>query len=281
MKKRKRRKLFTVACLIAAGFLLASGLLSHFYPYSRLDIFRSEFRPTDWQKSDEIDTDTLRLRVINEQGEPVVGAVIGDILWGSFNSTNAASVDTLRKKYKGHEVHISETEYALLHFIEPFLVPPSTAEGIIDIPSEALIAAGEEWQAGRPQALYVVHPAHRIGALACYRPDDLGSSAELVLRPLCHVQGTVQRADGKALPVANIVAFWGPMKPWHMFPVKQAGERINMLLPPGQYRIWGIIVLRDEQGARSKFETVERVDIADGMRDINLALELEPREQPD
>ncbi len=276
MNRPQIRTIIIVSVLLAAVCVLASGLLSRFYPYSKLDIFRSEFRPTDWQKTDEVALDGLRLRVRDEQGLPVVGAVVGDTLWGSFSTTTEPSGAARETEHKARRVDISETEHGLLLFITRSPVLESNEDGVIDIPNEALLAAGTEWPSGRPHTLYVIHPSRRIGALACYRPRDTGSVAHLTLLPLCHVQGAIQRADGEPVEFANVVAFWGPVRPWRMHVSKQeVRRRMNMLLPPGQYRIWCGIPEMNAQGERSMISAARTINIQDGMRNLELNMELE------
>jgi hypothetical protein len=243
---RHKRRIVAVTALVVCAML---ALLAMLCPHSRLNPFRREFNPTDWTKSSDVPSDTLRIRIVDEQGVPVDGAFVGEILEGNFSSTyrDGEFPETL---LKAQRIDLANGEYSLLSFINGASPPRSSPDGIVDIPKELLGISHPKWHVGRSHVLYVVHPERRIGGLVCCRARDLGSVAEITLRQLCQVRGTVARADGNPLYVAQTYAFWGPLRPWRLMPASQGGRppEVNMLLPPGSYTLLTAYSERDEAG---------------------------------
>ena len=244
---RHKRWLVVIRAVVVSAVL---ALLATLCPHSRLNPFRREFKPTDWIKSSDVPSDALRIRVVDAQGVPVEGAFVGDILTGNYSSTNQYDGDSPEVRFQAQRLELPNEDYALLRFIDAFPLPRSSGDGIIDIPGGPLIFSHPKWQQGQPHVLYVIHPERRIGGLACYRVRDGGSVAEVALRPLCHVRGTVVRADGKPFFSAKTFALWGPLRPWRLLPSEQSSRpaEVNMLLPPGSYTLRTAYLESDEGG---------------------------------
>jgi hypothetical protein len=277
-----RQKRWLVA-VIAVAVSAVLALLATLCPYSRINPFRREFSPTDWTKSSDVPSDALRIRVVDAHGSPVEGAFVGEILEGNYSSTNRYDGESPETRRKAQRIDFPNGEYSLLCFkIRAFPPPRSSRDGVIDIPKEPLSVSHPKWQRGRPQVLYVLHPGRRIGGLACYRARDLGSVAELTLRRLCPVRGTIARADGKSFFSAQTFAFWGPLRPWWLMPVNQGGRpaAVNMLLPPGSYTLRTAYLEEDEGGVMWCVGDTKKVELREDAETLQVDMILKRSKRP-
>jgi hypothetical protein len=250
--------------LVAAATVVVSAvlaLLAMLCPHSRLNPFRREFNPTDWTKSIDVPSDTLRIRIVDEQGVPVEGAFVGEILQANFSSTyrDGELPETL---LKAQRIDLANGESLSLSFFNGASPPRSSPDGVVDIPKDSLSISHPKWQRDRPQVLYVLHPGRCIGSLACYRARDVGSVAELTLRRLCEVRCTIARADGKSFFASQTFALWGPLR-WRLMPASRGGRppEVNMLLPPGSYTLRTAYLERDEAGVMWAVEDAKKVTL--------------------
>ena len=271
--------------LVAAATVVVSAalaLLAMLCPHSRLNPFRREFNPTDWTKSSDVPSDTLRIRIVDEQGVPVEGAFVGEILGGNYSSTNRYDGDSPETRLNARRVDLANGEYSLLYFRNLASPPRSSRDGVVDIPKELLCIAHPKWQAERADVLYVVHPERRIGGLVCCRARDMGSVAEITLLQLCQVRGTVARADGNPLYVAQTYAFWGPLRAGKLMPATQSSRpaEVNMLLPPGSYTLFTAYLERDEEGVMWSVEDTTKVTLREDTKTPPVSMMLRRSKRP-
>ncbi len=273
-----RRWLVAAATVVVSAVL---ALLATLYPHSRLNPFRREFNPTDWTKSSDVPSDTLRIRIVDEQGVPVEGAFVGEILQGNFSRTYRDG-EFPEALLKAQRLDLANGEYSLLSFINGASPPRSSPDGLIDIPKDSLSITHPKWQRDRPQVLYVLHPGRCIGSLACYRARDVGSVAELTLRRLCEVRGTIARADGKSFFASQTFALWGPLRPWRLMPASQGGRppEVNMLLPPGSYTLRTAYLERDEAGVMWAVEDTKKVTLREDTETPPVSMMLRRSKRP-
>jgi thiol-disulfide isomerase/thioredoxin len=200
-------------------------------------------------------TGELTLRILDPQGRPVAGAMLGQFAERG-------------NKFLGYP----HTRFADQH---QYLIPYSDSEGLATIPASAVFQPGTS--SGNSQSLTVVilDEAHGWMALKPIRRDEFGDRGQVRdvrLQSACRVSasisnvsltssgGTLDGVLGEPLHEAGGFLEWNISS-------SNTGSRFELLLPPGDYKlsIKGVDCV----------STMHYAHISQGQRELNLRIDLD------
>lgn len=157
----------------------------------------------------------ITIRVLDADGKPVEGALVGDyVAWEEENIAHGlhgfgeSGVDI-----DGH---------------------PTDADGqfVLD---EALVE--KEFKYG-PQPIYAVAPGRKLVGLGSFGPGDGGKTIEVTLQPWCVVDVRVTSKElaelGQKFDLAQGYVYWGEQRPC-FFRSSSPSTILRYVLPPGKY----------------------------------------------
>lgn len=211
-----------------------------------------ELQDAKWTPDSSVPTNAVCIRVVDTNGTPVAGAVVGTML--DCTSTNILDKGSVVEYLNGVPIQISDKVYGVFWLWSRQPPPVSHEDGMMTIPWALLVGQGEDNLPNNLQrVLYVAHPSKKIGGLCLVRPSAIGSRTILVLYPLCNVFGNVSDSDGKPLFEGQVLFLQSDLF-LHEFTLKSVAgyqpvrENYETFLPPGKY----IVMLTTGNGTKTE-----------------------------
>ncbi|HDZ21997.1 MAG TPA: redoxin domain-containing protein, partial [Phycisphaerae bacterium] len=201
----------------------------------------------DLKRDDKVAKGKIRLKVVDESGEPVAGALVG----------RHASWDDLPPGYPGESgFHV----YAM-----------SNAAKRTGKRGAVLLRHEDVFQRGLPKdfptALVVIHEGRKIGVMGAVVPTAAGRSGLLTLQPLTRVYGKLTSTSlaklGRKLYWTSADVNIGRLEP---LSCGSGYRRYDMLVPPGKYLL-GV-------DGNDTFHAWKKLTIKPGQRSIRTDLDL-------
>ena len=152
----------------------------------------------DLKTDAKVATGKIRLKVVDERGKPVIGAVIGTDAYLSEHPKKAKAKPSM--------------VFYLLASKKAKLTGKSDT---VLLKNDDLFWEGTPKD--RPQSLVVMHEGRQIGAVRTVCPHAKGRSGTLTLLPLCRVSGKLTSSKlaklGRKLSWANTTVLTGELRP--------------------------------------------------------------------
>lgn len=160
---------------------------------------------------------SVTIRVVDEQGKPVAGAIVG-----SFGSRGegAGEPESWMLAFSGQEMVVNVT---------------TDAHGEYKASARSLYAADSDT---RDKAIVAWTPDRARMGLARLARTELGATKQITLAPTCRVVVRTSSSGlgklGKPLVWSNVYAHWGDLRP---FACSSENGTHEFMLPPGEYTL--------------------------------------------
>ena len=203
-----------------------------------------EVRGSGTANNVEISTDTLVLRLVDPNGDPVEGAKVGS--WTDWSDTRPAP-ERARMRFAGKYTSVLSDKNGIVILNNRWLFKNTSIDTSIP--------------------LCALHESRRIGGLVAVSQENLGQRIELNLKPLCHVKGRINspglQTFDRQLDKTCVYIMWGSLRPFNCYSNR---KEFDFHLPPGQYELCAYA---------ERSQTVRRrIEIQPGQQELELYLDL-------
>jgi thiol-disulfide isomerase/thioredoxin len=214
----------------------------------------AKFKGREHQLKEKAEGD-LKLKILDDKGAPVAGALVG--CRGRFGFVPTA--DDPRVEFNGEEKDGPAT---------------TSADGSVTLTVSRVY--GNDRDNVMPLWLYVLHEPRALVAMEELRPSEFGKREirEIRLSPACIVAGRLSCIgfDPIGLTVEQVsVTAWKPGQPRPSIGYGSTGRQFLLPLPPGEYQLEAYA-----PGSITTYITWRCIRIQPGQRELNLELDLRP-----